>query len=232
MSRLPRAVLAGLVWLTLPAATLAHRLDEYLQATRIGIARDRIDLEIDLTPGVAVAAPIIDAIDRDRDGVASESETNAYAAQVVDGLSLNVDGRRLAIVLTGASIPRFSELREGLGAIRLTATTRLPAGAPGRHELRFRNGHRPEASVYLANALVPRDAAVVISAQHRDGQQRELRIDYEIASHPSAGLWPPLTAGAAATLAAGLVWRRRRRTPGRLAPLMRVANRSHAQRTL
>ena len=43
-------------WLaTLPPAA-AHRLDEYLQATRLSIDIDRVDLEIDLTAGSAMAS--------------------------------------------------------------------------------------------------------------------------------------------------------------------------------
>jgi hypothetical protein len=34
----------------------AHRLDEYLQATRISIGANRIVLQMDLTPGMEVAA--------------------------------------------------------------------------------------------------------------------------------------------------------------------------------
>ena len=38
------------VWLATPAPAGAHRLDEYLQATRVSIDLDRVGLEIDLTP--------------------------------------------------------------------------------------------------------------------------------------------------------------------------------------
>ena len=46
------------VLLLLPAVALAHRLDEYLQATRLSLALDRVVLKIDLTPGVDVAARV------------------------------------------------------------------------------------------------------------------------------------------------------------------------------
>ena len=36
----------------------AHRLDEYLQAARLGIDPDRVELQLDLTPGAAVPARI------------------------------------------------------------------------------------------------------------------------------------------------------------------------------
>ena len=42
----------------------AHRRDELLQAARIGIAADRIELELSLTPCIAVADDVIGAIDR------------------------------------------------------------------------------------------------------------------------------------------------------------------------
>lgn len=42
--------------LSLVRGAAAHRLDEYLQATLIGVTRDGIDVEIRLTPGVAMLA--------------------------------------------------------------------------------------------------------------------------------------------------------------------------------
>ncbi|HEX3982849.1 MAG TPA: hypothetical protein VHX12_04075 [Acidisoma sp.] len=45
----------------------AHRLDEYLQATLIGVTRDGVDIEINLTPGVAVLPVVMAKIDRNRD---------------------------------------------------------------------------------------------------------------------------------------------------------------------
>ena len=42
--------------LAMRADTAAHRLDEYLQATRLSLARNQITLEIDLTPGANIAA--------------------------------------------------------------------------------------------------------------------------------------------------------------------------------
>ena len=76
-----------------PAAD-AHRLDEYLQATRIALSPDRIRLEIDLTPGVIVAPSVLDAIDADRDMHISAAEADAYAAQVVKQLG-SAPGRRI-----------------------------------------------------------------------------------------------------------------------------------------
>ncbi len=70
----------------------AHRLDEYLQATRLSVALDRIELEIDLTPGVSIAERIVTAIDTDRDGRFSPAESDAYAAHGVE--RVGADRRR------------------------------------------------------------------------------------------------------------------------------------------
>ena len=62
------------VLLLFPGAALAHRLDEYLQATRLSLAPDRVVLKIDLTPGVEVAPAIFAMITPNRDGRISEAE--------------------------------------------------------------------------------------------------------------------------------------------------------------
>jgi hypothetical protein len=45
---------AGLIAGTASTAS-AHRRDEYLQAARIAVGPDRVRIELDLTPGMAVA---------------------------------------------------------------------------------------------------------------------------------------------------------------------------------
>jgi hypothetical protein len=52
----------------------AHRLDEYLQSTLVAIEAGDVRLQINLTPGVAVAAQVLALIDRDRDGAISRKE--------------------------------------------------------------------------------------------------------------------------------------------------------------
>ena len=66
-----------------PRIADAHRLDEYLQGTRISIEPGCIRVEMNLTPGAAVAESVIAAIDQDRDGEISSVESAAYAGGVV-----------------------------------------------------------------------------------------------------------------------------------------------------
>ena len=71
-------------WVLLLASdALGHRLDEYLQATRVLVATNRIDVSIDLTPGVAVAGQVLAVLDTDRDGQLSDDERAAYAKHVL-----------------------------------------------------------------------------------------------------------------------------------------------------
>src|SRR5882762_7357605 len=71
-----------LLALSLVGGADAHRLDEYLQATLIGVTRDGIDVEINLTPGVAMLPLFMAAIDQDRDGRISSAEERAYVRRV------------------------------------------------------------------------------------------------------------------------------------------------------
>src|SRR4029450_9062115 len=77
-----------------PLTILAHRLDEYLQATRLDLAVDHIVLKMDLTPGVDVAPLIFALINTNRDGRISENEARAYVNQVLKEAILEVDGIR------------------------------------------------------------------------------------------------------------------------------------------
>ena len=63
---MPLAVLCA--WLATVPSAGAHRVDEYLQATRLSIDLERVDLEIDLTAGAAMASKVFAWIDTNRDG--------------------------------------------------------------------------------------------------------------------------------------------------------------------
>ncbi|PYR95835.1 MAG: hypothetical protein DMG12_27820, partial [Acidobacteria bacterium] len=105
------------ILLTLPATTGAHRLDEYLQATRLSLALNRIVVEIDLTPGVDVAPMIFALINTDHDGRISEAEGRAYASQFLKEIVLEVDGQGQRLALVSSQFPSFLEMSAGLGTI-------------------------------------------------------------------------------------------------------------------
>ena len=114
----------------------AHRLDEYLQATRIGVSRDRIDLEIDLTPGASIAKDIFGLVDANDDGQISSAEGDEYARRVIDAVRLSVDGGAQSIALMSRAFPDRDAMARGLGTIRLRATATASAGhGPARDRL-------------------------------------------------------------------------------------------------
>ncbi len=172
-------LIACCVLLGWPASAAAHRLDEYLQATRIALAQDGVDVEIDLTPGVSVAAQVVGLIDIDRDGALSIAEQRAYATRVVQLAALSIDGAPAPLVLAASDYPSVAEMRAGTGTIRLKARSTVRAASPGAHVLAYVNVHQSEMSAYLVNALAP-PSAIHITRQQRDPWQRQLTLEYVV----------------------------------------------------
>jgi hypothetical protein len=169
-----------------PRPASAHRLDEYLQATRLAIGVDRVGLEIDLTPGADVAAGVIAWIDTNRDGGISAAEGATYAGTMLQAVALSVDGQPVPIALVETSYPPLPDMTQGVGTIRLRATAPVSAVGSGRHQLSYSNTHRPEHSVYLVNALVPADPRIQIGRQQRDRLQHDVTVTYDVAG----ASWP------------------------------------------
>ena len=181
---------------------LGHRLDEYLQASRIEISTAQVVVEVDLTPGSAIAESVVAAIDRNHDGLATLEEARSYGDAVAQSAQLELDGRRLDLRLISAEAPDANALRSGDGTIRL----RLGAGwtgTAGTHHLLYRNVHREDISVYLVNVLAPATPRIRITAQDRDVRQRELHLGYEVtAATPQWPSWWATLLGAAILLTA------------------------------
>jgi hypothetical protein len=196
------------------AALHAHRLDEYLQAARISVGPDRARVELELTAGTAVADAVLADLDRDRSGTISTQEAAAYAADVRDAVTVEIDGARVAVDVVDTRMPEIEAVRRGEGAMHIDLAAMLPPLRPGTHHLLYRNGHRPEISVYLANALVPDSDRVTIAAQRRDVDQHQVVVDYVLDANRTTGMriWFGISI-AVVLLAAGSLWRRTRFTP-------------------
>jgi hypothetical protein len=168
---------AAAVFLSLAAPAWAHRLDEYLQATVLSVARDQIEGFMRLVPGVAVSAIVISSIDTNGDGTLSEGERRAYALRVLGDLSLSVDGQHLAPHLVSAQFPSLDEMRRGVGEIQLDFTADLPQGNTSR-KLIFENKHQSRIAAYLVNCLVPSDKGIRITAQARNQSQSFYQLEF------------------------------------------------------
>jgi hypothetical protein len=202
------ALAAGLTALAIAPAS-AHRLDEYLQAARVAVDPARVQIELDLTPGISVAPGIVAEIDRDRNGVVATGEGQAYAERVLGEIQLEVDGRLLPVELVGRRFPAVPAMLSGEGTIQLQLTATVPPLADGPHRVRYRNAHHSDVGVYLANALVPASARVMVLTQTRDRDQRELVIDYELraGAENRPPWWGPAAVAGATVLAAAALWR-------------------------
>jgi len=205
-----------LAWLTAAIALLActqasaHRRDEYLQAARIAIDPARVDIELDLTPGIALASSVIGEIDRDHDGNVAAAEGIAYAARVLGEIRLDVDGRPMPLELVDHQFPTVSAMSKGEGTIRIRLAVAVPPLAAGSHRVLYRNDHRPDIAVYLANALVPSSQRVAVRSQRRAADQRDIVIEYVIDGAATTGgsWWLAGGLGAVMAIVAALGLRR------------------------
>ena len=184
------------------ATPSAHRRDEYLQAARVAIDPDRVEIELDLTPGIAVAEQLLAAIDRDGNRSISDGEARAYRGQVLGALAVDVDGTPLSLESIDGPFPEIAAVLNGEGTLRLRLVAALPPLSAGTHRLRYRNSHRPDIGVYLVNALVPASDRIAIESQRRDVDQRDVTIEYTLA----ADLATRVRGGLSVALAGGVIW--------------------------
>jgi hypothetical protein len=191
----------------------AHRRDEYLQAARVAIDPARVEIELDLTPGIAVAEQVLSDIDRDGNRSISDGEARAYRGQVLGALAVDVDGKPLPLESIDGPFPEIAAVLNGEGTLRMRLVADLPRLSAGTHRLRYRNSHRPDIGIYLVNARVPASDRIAIESQRRDVDQRDVTIEYtlaaDLATRVRGGLSVALT-GAVIWLTT-MWWRRRRR---------------------
>lgn len=175
--RLAPLFLALLSW---PSTVFAHQLDEYLQATLVTIEPGEIRLEINLTPGVAVAGQVLAVIDQNADGVISTNEAAAYGERLKRDLVVRLDGRKLGLKLTDSNFPALAELRTGWKIIQMEFSARPVRLRRGSHALKIENRHLPGISAYLCNAAQPTSSSVSITGQKRNKSQSESDIGFTI----------------------------------------------------
>jgi hypothetical protein len=178
ITKLRRLALLLLAPFVLPSPAVAHQLDEYVQATLVIIEPGNIRLQLNLTPGVAVADKVLPLIDRQRDGVISTNEANAYSELLKRDLVVRLDNRKLDLKLTASNFPPLVELRTGEGIIQMEFSATPPLLTPGSHKVTLQNRHLPKISAYLCNAALPKSPSVKITGQKRNKTQSETEIDF------------------------------------------------------
>jgi len=173
----PVPIFLSLVLFVFHSTVFAHRLDEYLQATLVVIEPERVRLQINLTPGVAVSEQVLSLIDRDRDGVISTNEAAAYAELLKRDLIVRLDKRELDLKFSNSYFPQVDELRTGLGFMQVEFSATLRRFPAGTHSLTVENRHLTKVSVFLINAAKP-SASIQITKQIRNENQSNGEIEF------------------------------------------------------
>ena len=187
-----------------------HRLDEYLQATTFSIGKERVQAQITLTPGVAVASAVMAGIDTDRDGVITVAEHHAYARRVLDDLSLSINGDARKLQLISVAFSKPEQMREGLGEIQIDFAADVPGSRGAARTLSFENRHQAAIAAYLVNCLVPEDPDVHVVRQQRNYEQSVYQLEYAQRGVEALPIW--LVGGVTLVLLArfAVLWRQRR----------------------
>jgi hypothetical protein len=190
-----------------------HRLDEYLQGTILSVGKTRLEAQMTLTPGVAIFPKLVAAIDADGDGVISEKEQRAYAAQVLRDLSIKVDGASLTPELVSVRFSNPGGMKDGLGEIAIDYSAELPRGGRSR-KIVLQNHHQGAIAAYQVNCLVPKDPDIRIEAQKRDYLQSVYEVDYSQSNvSPWSAMW--WLGAVPLVLFTRLAWLVRRKAPSR-----------------
>jgi hypothetical protein len=161
-------------------SALAHRLDEYLQATLVVIDPGEVRLQINLTPGVEVADKVLAVVDRNHDGVISTNEASAYCELLKRDLTIYLDGHKVVLKPGSSNFPALSELRTGWGIMQVEFSAPIGSLAVGEHRLEVKNRHLPRLSVYLFNAAQPSSGLVRVTKQRRNKNQSTGEIEFTV----------------------------------------------------
>lgn len=158
----------------------AHRLDEYLQATTVDLAREGVTLRLRLTPGVDVAGRVIPQIDRNGDGAISAQEQQAYAARIAQSLTVTLNGKPVSLQAVSASFPTLSAIKGGeeVIALQFSVPGVLQKGA---YHLAYTNHGAGADTVYLVNCLQPKDPGIQVQGQKRSADQASYQLDFVVA---------------------------------------------------
>lgn len=169
-----------LTLLTLSSAAFAHRLNEYLVATTINLSGNKVQLEVRLTPGVAVAADVLKDIDRNNDHQLSPAEQQAYVTRLAHDLSFTLDGRSMLLQPVAFTFPTVEAIKLGIGDIIVEFEAAIFPTEPSSHHLEIKNTHEPTIAVYLVSCLLPVNAGIHVDHQTRNADQSDYQLDFTI----------------------------------------------------
>lgn len=192
------------IGLAQPVITSAHPLDEFPELTYLTISPTNITIELDVTPGVLLAAETLAQIDTNGDNTISDTEARTYVEMIVGKLSLSVDGTAIPVTLTSYTMPAVLNIQAGYGEIEIVATADLPTAVEDStttHEIAYTNGFTPAKAKYQVNTFIEQGATISLGAQNRSDDQQSINVAFAIggtiATADQSSTTPSVTASTA-----------------------------------
>jgi hypothetical protein len=166
-----RSSVAVLAWLLLlPGWAAAHPVDEVVQAAYLTLALGEVRVELDLTPGIAVADAVLWSLDANADQRIDAMEARSYAQRVLQQSTLTLDGVTTPLRLEKIIVPPYPELKSQGGTLKIYAVAGRTDRAGG-HTLSYGNHYEPAKCQCIANVFLQPAAGwryQVARAQHSD----------------------------------------------------------------
>ncbi|GGR36530.1 hypothetical protein [Deinococcus ruber] len=139
--------------LLLSGMTAAHPVDEMVQGAYLTLAPGVVQLELDLTPGSAVAATLLKALDANGDRQISPAEGRIFAKQVLGQSTLTLNGVAAPWTLDLVSVPPYQNLLTGNDVLKIYATAKR-LDRVGAGTLTYQNRYQPVKSQWMANIFL------------------------------------------------------------------------------
>ena len=156
-------------------AASAHPVDEVVQGAYLMVAPGRLRLQLEITPGPAVAATVLRVLDADGDHVFSRAERRAFAERVLRQAALSIDGRSVSWRFDQIGVPAYAIVEQQAGTIQLFADAPLVAdGKPRR--LVFLNAYRPARGPTTTNIFAAPGSTCMFAGQRRSDDGRMFAV--------------------------------------------------------
>lgn len=165
--------------LALLGAASAHPVDEVVQGAYLTLTPAGVELELDITPGSAVAASVTGSLDADHNGRVTTAEARAYATRVLAAQTLTLDGTRARWTLRDVQVPPLANLKLGSDTLKILAfAPRVQRAGP--HTLTYTNAYRPAKTQRVANIFLKPGGPLTdrVTGQTRSADLTRLTVQF------------------------------------------------------
>lgn len=162
-----------------PMTAQAHPVDEVVQNSYLTLRPNQIALQLDISPGVAVAGRVLRSLDANGDRRISDSESRAFGSLVLRSSSLTLDGKPAAWRLESVAAPALDNIRQGGDTIKIHAVADR-AETAGPHSFDYLNRYNPAETQASANVFLQPGGGwrYAVTGQTRGPGGRGLTVRY------------------------------------------------------